>query len=184
EVGAAKDPDNDHDTDTIAFLCSLDGAAYKSCTSPKAYSKLADGPHTFKVEAQQEGAGTSAPSSFSWAVSTKPPTIALTSPANSGLYDAATWKPGCSPSGFCGSATDPAGVGQVQVSLRRLSGGSYWTGSSFSTSSQMFVSATLGSPGGSSTTWRYGFSASSFPADGSYTLNVRASDPLGHQTAP
>jgi hypothetical protein len=40
-----------------SFECSLDGASYASCASPKSYQGLAEGPHTFRVRASN-GAGT------------------------------------------------------------------------------------------------------------------------------
>src|SRR5215218_345759 len=38
------------------FECSLDGAAYSTCTSPRSYAKLSNGSHTFDVRAT-DGAG-------------------------------------------------------------------------------------------------------------------------------
>ncbi|HET7417928.1 MAG TPA: Vps62-related protein [Solirubrobacterales bacterium] len=37
---------------TATFECSLDGAAYAVCTSPKAYQALSEGPHAFAVRAR------------------------------------------------------------------------------------------------------------------------------------
>lgn len=37
---------------TATFECSLDGAAYASCSSPKEYSALSEGSHTFDVRAR------------------------------------------------------------------------------------------------------------------------------------
>jgi large repetitive protein len=182
DPGAAKDPDNNHDTDPVAFLCSLDGASYTSCTSPQSYSSLADGSHTFRVEAQQESTSPSSPTTFTWTVDTKPPTVVLTFPVNKGLYKAASWSAGCAAPGYCGNANDSSGVTQVQLSIQQVSSSNYWTGGSFTSASRTWVNAALGSAGGAATTWSYASAVSNFPADGKYTVNVRASDALGHQT--
>jgi uncharacterized protein YkwD len=51
-----------------SVTCSLDGAAASSCTSPKAYSGLAAGSHTFVVRVAN-AAGSSS-KSYSWTIST------------------------------------------------------------------------------------------------------------------
>ncbi len=109
EHGAAKDPDNDHDTDAVAFHCSLDGSSYSSCSSPRSYTKLADGSHTFHVTAQQESAPASAPASFTWIVSTHPPTVVLTFPVNGGLYNGSSWNAGAHPWGTAAARSTPSG---------------------------------------------------------------------------
>jgi hypothetical protein len=56
------------------FQCALDGAAFAACTSPKGYSGLAAGSHTFQVR-QTDTAGNQGPAaSYTW-------TIDLTAPA-------------------------------------------------------------------------------------------------------
>lgn len=183
EIGASRDPDNDHNTDAVVFKCSLDGGAYSTCSSPKTYNGIHDGTHTFRVTAQQEGTAVSAPASFTWVVSSQPPAVALNFPANNHAYNTASWNAGCAPSGLCGSASSLAGIASVQLSLQRHATGKYWNGSSFSSSSQVFLSATLASQGASSTGWCYSLPANNFPSDGDYTTAVRATDSFGHVTA-
>jgi hypothetical protein len=184
EHGAPQDSDNDHDTDAVTFHCSLDGSSYATCASPHSYTKLADGSHTFRVTAQQESTSQSAPASSAWIVSTHPPTVVLNFTANGGLYNGASWNAGCSPVGYCGSAVDPVGVTQVQLSIQRQSTGKYWTGSAFSGSSQSFVTTTLNHPGAHSTQWAYSFGILQFPGDGKYSISLWASDSVGNQTRP
>src|SRR5207253_3511501 len=52
------------------FQCALDGAAFASCTSPKSYSSLADGSHTFQVKATDTAGNTGTAASHTWTVDT------------------------------------------------------------------------------------------------------------------
>ena len=53
------------------FECSLDGAPFAACTSPKTYSGLAPGPHSFSVRALDAlGNVDPTPASYSWNVGT------------------------------------------------------------------------------------------------------------------
>ncbi len=55
------------------FQCRLDGSAWSACTSPKVYSNLADGRHTFEVQAiDAGGAPDASPATRSLTVDTNP----------------------------------------------------------------------------------------------------------------
>ncbi len=73
------------------FECSLDGAAFTSCTSPQSYTDLSEGSHTFQVRATDASGNTDpTPASESWTVQapadTTAPTISITSPADGASY--------------------------------------------------------------------------------------------------
>ena len=73
------------DTQTgVSFLCQLDGSAFSACSSPKTYSALSQGDHTFSVQAQDAAGNQSAAAAFTWTVNTTaPPIPTITStPAN------------------------------------------------------------------------------------------------------
>jgi hypothetical protein len=57
----------------VSYLCRLDGGAFSSCTSPKSYSGLPDGTHTFYVEAKDTAGNVSSPTSYGWIVDTDHP---------------------------------------------------------------------------------------------------------------
>ena len=56
------------------FDCSLDGAAFASCTTPREYTGLAQGSHTFEVRATDQAGNTDpTPATHTWTVDTTPP---------------------------------------------------------------------------------------------------------------
>ena len=66
------------------FECSLDNSPYSPCTSPKTYSGLSSGTHTFKVRAIDTATNIDpTPAEFVWSVDTEAPgTRILTMPPN------------------------------------------------------------------------------------------------------
>ena len=64
------------------FECKLDGAAFESCTSPKPYTGLGDGSHTFEVKATNPTAETGT-ATFTWTIDTVAPTASITGKPNS-----------------------------------------------------------------------------------------------------
>ncbi|MFL5346513.1 MAG: kelch repeat-containing protein [Hyalangium sp.] len=65
-----------------SFECSLDGAPFSACTSPQAYSGLAEGLHTFQVQARDAAGNLDpAPTQYSWRIDlTAPETDLIAAP--------------------------------------------------------------------------------------------------------
>ncbi len=158
----------------VTFSCALDSGSFTSCAnSGVSYTGLPNGAHTFKVQAKS-GNATSSAASRQWTVDTTPPTLSLAFPVNNGSYNAALWNAGCAGGvGICGAASDPAGLGSVRVSIQQASSGQWWNGTAFTSSTEVFSTAT------GTTTWRYPLAA---PASGAYNVHVRATDGLGNAT--
>jgi hypothetical protein len=132
---------------TTSLRCSTDGSVSSFCPrSGSGFADLADGLHTG-------------------------PTITLTFPADHDAYNAARWSTSCPRAGICGFTADPDGVKSVAVSIYQESSRRYWTGSSFSSYSRVFNTAT------GTTRWTYGFRP---PRDGWYRLAVQATDDRGN----
>jgi hypothetical protein len=65
---------------SAGFRCRLDGAAFSACTSPLAYSGLAEGTHTFRVEAVDSAGNESTVTTYAWTIDlTAPPAPTITS---------------------------------------------------------------------------------------------------------
>ena len=56
----------------VGFLCRLDGAAFAGCTSPKMFTGLTEGPHTFELKARDAAGNESAAASHGPGRSTPP----------------------------------------------------------------------------------------------------------------
>ncbi|MBA3462238.1 MAG: hypothetical protein H0T46_19915 [Deltaproteobacteria bacterium] len=59
-------------------MCRLDGAAFAACTSPRNFTGLAAGSHTFTVQAS-DALGNTGSASYTWVIDTTPPTVTITS---------------------------------------------------------------------------------------------------------
>jgi hypothetical protein len=72
----------DSSLDLASYQCSLDGASFTACTTPKALTGLGTGTHTFAAKAVDKAGNVSAASSLSsWVVDVTPPTApVLTGP--------------------------------------------------------------------------------------------------------
>jgi Cys-rich repeat protein len=95
-VSKPSDPSNsseatfefDCDEQNCAFECRIDDGEWESCSSPKTYTGLQDGNHTFEVRAiDSAGNVETPPVSYSWTIDTDPPETTIVSkpsdPSNS-----------------------------------------------------------------------------------------------------
>jgi hypothetical protein len=89
------------------FECRIDGGAYGACTSPKTYTGLSAGSHTFDVRATDPVGNTGAPASDTWVVDLTAPDTSVTSgPSDPSGATSAT---------FTFAGTEPGSTFQCQV---------------------------------------------------------------------
>jgi large repetitive protein len=65
-------------TESATFECKLDGAAFAPCASPKGYTALADGAHTFRVNARDTAGNAGPEAPYTWTIDTIVPTASIT----------------------------------------------------------------------------------------------------------
>ena len=61
------------------FSCALDGSSFEACSSPRAYSRLAPGSHTFAVRATDAAGNTGAAATHTWSIAPPLPDLVVTS---------------------------------------------------------------------------------------------------------
>jgi hypothetical protein len=136
------------------------------------------GSYAIRVRATDNSGNVETPATTTFVYDTTNPSSTVTFPTNNSSYTTTTWNAGCGVSGVCGTASDAAsGVQAVEVSIRRGTT-TYWNGTSFASTTEVFLPAT------GTTSWSFAFPASSFPASGSYRIRVRARDNAGNVQSP
>lgn len=82
--------DNRTAVGALTFECQLDSSGFSACTSPKNYTSLTSGVHTFSVRAKdQEGNLDPIPASFTWTIDKTGPVVTnVTSSTPNGAYRA------------------------------------------------------------------------------------------------
>ncbi len=147
-----------------SFQCRLDGGSWSACTSPRAYSGLANGSHTFEVRATDAAGNTdSTPASRTWIIllaDTTPPDTTITSGPSGTVASASA--------SFSFSSSDAGGTFQC-----RLDGGA-WAGctsprtySSLANGSHTFDVRAIDSAG----------NVDASPASRTWTVNVPPPEP-------
>ena len=112
-------------------------------------------------------------------VDTALPTVSVSFPANNGSYNSTTWTPPIS-----GSATDAvsgiSGTSSINLVITQSSSGNTWNGSAFASGTNTVHPTVYNSGTGA---WTYTFPSSNFPANGTYTVAVKATDNAGNTSA-
>ncbi len=139
------------------YSCTFDGGAAAPCSSPYGKGPLAEGSHSFTVQAiDQAGNQEITPTSYTWIVDTIKPTSTIA--AMPAQLTGATYS-------FTGTASDGgSGVSLVEVSF----GGSNWYP----------ATDTAVGPALPWSSWNYLWT---LPINGTYTLQVRSTDKAGNQ---
>ncbi|MGH3085740.1 MAG: hypothetical protein ACRDSJ_00300, partial [Rubrobacteraceae bacterium] len=111
--------------DGSTFECSLDGAAFEQCASPKDYPGLADGDHTFQVRAIDVAGNVDAtPASRAWTVNTEVPEAPTVTAPTEKFITNSTFATSTIPVKLNWSAEDPDGISGYELQ-QSANGGAY-----------------------------------------------------------
>jgi large repetitive protein len=156
-----------HSTDALSqagstFQCQLDGGIWTTCSSPQSYSGLADGTHTFSVEAV-DGAGNVdyTGATDTWTINSTLPPVTLDAPAENAFTNDTT------PT-FSGSAGTATGDSVVRVLI--------YAGTDLSGSPVQTLDAVVASDG----TWS---ATATTLANGTYVAYAQQSNGAGTATS-
>lgn len=171
----------------VTYRCSLDGARFHGCGSPKGYGGLSDGRHVFLVQARSASGAVSDPTRFAWTVDYKAPKLDMAFVANNASYGSARWSLGCRSTGggVCGTVVAPGGLKSVILWIQQNATGKYWNGHAYSSKKVIWDTASTDPKPAKngrvvSGTWSYRLPMPK--TQGKYTLRVRASDQIGNVT--
>ncbi len=155
------------------------GATQWAATSP---TSLADGTYTVQATQLDWAANTGVSNTNTFTVDNNAPAVTMTAPAaanntfaSSGqVFDSGpilVWG-----GSITGTSSDAgSGVATVRVSVRQVSTGLYWNGSSFASAPESLLT-----PGGTTASWTQAFPISNFPQGGNYSVKVTATDNAGN----
>ena len=105
----------------------------------------------------------------------------MTFPAAGGNYNVGGWTTGAPIAGTATDATSGiSGAGSIHLTITQTAGGFTWNGSSFVSGAHMVNPTTYNTGTGA---WTYTFPNTNFPADGSYSVAVTATDAAGNTSA-
>ena len=103
------------------FECSLDAGSYSPCTSPQAYSSLADGSHTFRVRGVSTDLGSTTVATYTWTIEATPPTAQialLPTPVGASLTGSTIFYKGNAPGSFrLTDAVSDSGAGPASAAF-------------------------------------------------------------------
>ena len=149
-----------------------------------------DGSYTVRVYATDNAGNTQATATGrTFTYDNTAPTAGVTFPAASGIYNASGWTNGattpCGTSGtICGQTTDAtsgiSGASSIALTITRSSNNTTWNGTSFASGTNAVQPTTYSSGTG---LWTYTFSSGNFPADGTYSVAVNATDAAGNASS-
>ena len=157
-----------------SFECRIDGGSWAACNTPKSYTGLSQGSHTFEVRATDLAGNTDAtPASFAGRSTRRPRRARSASPRPAGSTTRRVERSGRNRVRGRRGALD-----KVEISIRRSSTGDYWNGTAFADATENWRPAT------GTATWSHVFAAVSFPADDDFVVRARATDTAGNVETP
>ena len=128
-----------HTQATFTFRCSLDGASFSACASPRAYPALGDGSHTFRVQALGADGVPTSTAAYTWTLDTASPSAAFSFTPAGGLVWANNSSGTIGRANVDGSNVNQSFLGGAPSTLGVAAGGGYvfWSNTTGSASGKI-----------------------------------------------